>query len=67
MKKYILGLAVSALALSSVSCSDFLNTQPEGQPTTGTYFTNDQQAIDAVEILYADLQQEGCFGREFFW
>ena len=67
MKKYILGLAVSALAITSVSCDDFLNTQPEGQPTTGTYFTNDQQAIDAVEILYADVQQEGCFGREFFW
>ena len=67
MKKYILGLAVSALALTTVSCNDFLNTQPEGSPTTGTYFTNDQQAIDAVEMLYADVQQEGCFGREFFW
>ncbi|MGM9803293.1 MAG: RagB/SusD family nutrient uptake outer membrane protein [Muribaculaceae bacterium] len=67
MKKYILGLAVSSLAFISVSCSDFLDTQPEGQPTTTTYFTNDQQAIDAIDILYADVQQEGCFGREFFW
>lgn len=67
MKKYILGLAVSALALTSVSCSDFLDTQPEGSPSTTTYFTNDQQSIDAVEMLYAYVQQEGCFGREFFW
>ncbi len=67
MKKYILGLAVSSLALVSVSCSDFLNTQPEGNPTTTTFFTNDKQSIDAVAILYADVQQEDCFGREFFW
>lgn len=67
MKKYILGLAISSLALTSVSCSDFLDTQPEGNPTTTTYFTNDQQSIDAVDMLYADVQQERCFGREFFW
>ena len=67
IKKYILDLAVSSLALVSVSCSDFLNTQPEGNPTTTTFFTNDKQSIDAVAILYADVQQEDCFGREFFW
>lgn len=67
MKNYIIGIALSSLALVSASCTDFLNTQPEGNPTTTTYFTNDQQAIDAVDILYADVQQEGCFGREFFW
>lgn len=67
MKKYILGLAISSLALVSVSCSDFLDTQPEGNPTTTTYFTNDQQSIDAIDMLYADVQQESCFGREFFW
>ncbi len=67
MKKYILGLAVSSLALVSVSCSDFLDTMPEGNPSTSTYFTNDQQSIDAIDELYYGVQQEGCFGREFFW
>lgn len=67
MKRYILGLAVSSMALVSMSCSDFLDTEPEGNPATTTYFANDQQAIDVVGMLYHEVQQEGCFGREFFW
>ncbi len=55
------------MALVSMSCSDFLDTEPEGTPATTTYFANDQQAIDAIEDLYYEVQQEGCFGREFFW
>lgn len=65
MKKYISALAMSALVLSS--CSDFLDVQPEGDATTSTYFTNDQQAIDAIDALYERFHQEGCYGRELFW
>lgn len=54
-----------AAALSS--CSDFLDVQPEGNATTTTYFTNDQQAIDAVDKLYSRFPQENMFGRELFW
>ena len=65
MNKYILGTAVLALSLSS--CNDFLDVQPEGNTTTTTYFTNDQQAIDAVNALYQPTHSEGMFGRELFW
>lgn len=65
MKKYILISALSALVCTS--CSDFLDVQPEGDPTTSTYFTNDQQAIDAIDGLYERFHQEGCYGRELFW
>ena len=51
MKKNILFFAMSATLLMS-SCSDFLDVQPEGDATTTTYFTNDLQAIDAVDALY---------------
>lgn len=67
MKKYILSAIAVVGALAMTSCSDFLDVQPEGKPTTTTYFTNDQQAIDAVDMLYARLHQENVFGREFFW
>ena len=50
MNKYIFGTALMALCLSS--CDDFLDVQPEGNTTTTTYFTNDQQSIDAVNGLY---------------
>ena len=56
---------MSLLAFSS--CSDFLDVQPEGDAPTDNYFLNDQQAIDAIDALYAHLQQEGCYGRELFW
>lgn len=62
---YILALACSTLCLSS--CSDFLDVQPEGNPTTTNYFNNDDQAVDAIDGLYAPLHQEGLFGRELFW
>lgn len=65
MKKYISIIALSGLVLSS--CSDFLDVQSEGNHTTNAYFTNDQQAIDAIDGLYAPIHQETGFGRELFW
>ncbi len=66
MKKNILFWAVAASLLTS-SCSDFLDVQPEGNATTTTYFTNDDQAIDAVDALYERFHQEAIYGRELFW
>ncbi|MGN0310093.1 MAG: RagB/SusD family nutrient uptake outer membrane protein [Bacteroides sp.] len=66
MKKNILLVALSAGLLTS-SCSEFLDVQPEGDATTTTYFTSDQQAIDAVDALYERFHQEALYGRELFW
>lgn len=63
--KYILAAVFSAALLSS--CSDFLDVQKEGDPTTTQYFTNDNQAIDAIDALYRPIHQEGLFGREIYW
>lgn len=63
--KYVLTAVLSAALLSS--CSDFLDPQSEGTPTTTQYFVNDNQAIDAIDALYAPIHQEGLFGREIFW
>ncbi len=65
MNKYIIGSVLAVMSLSS--CSDFLDVQPEGNPSTGNFFTNDQQAIDAVDFIYARFSQENMFGRELFW
>ncbi len=66
MKIYISIITVAA-AMTFTSCSNFLDVQPEGNPTTETYFTNDQQSVDIIDMLYARLHQENVFGREFFW
>ena len=68
MKKNILFFAMSATLLMS-SCSDFLDVQPEGDATTTTYFTNDLQAIDAVDALYERFIRKlymdaNCFGNK---
>lgn len=58
-------IVFATLALSS--CEKFLDVVPEGSPTIDSYFQIDQQAVDAVKSLYADITEEDSFGREIFW
>lgn len=67
MKKIITVFSIALGLLSVGACDKFLDVNPEGNPTTTTYFTNDQQAIDAIDYLYARFHQEAMFGREIFW
>ena len=67
MKKYIILALVAAGSLSVASCAKFLDVKAEGSPTADQYFQNDQQAIDAVDGIYARLAQESCMGRELYW
>lgn len=67
MKKNILMLSIAAASLLMTSCSDFLDVQPEGTPSTDQYFKNDQQAIDAVDGLYYEFAQENIYGRNLFY
>lgn len=53
--------------LTTTSCSDFLDVQPEGSSNINNFFNNDQQAIDAVDGLYERFQIEGMYGRDLFW
>lgn len=67
MKKIILFATAAVLALSLASCKKFLDVQPEGAPTSGTFFNSDDHAVNAIKALYAEIVQEGCYGREIFW
>lgn len=67
MKKYIILALIAAGTLSVASCAKFLDVKAEGSPTADQYFQNDQQAIDAVDGIYARLAQESCMGRELYW
>ncbi len=67
MKKYIILALIAAGTLSVASCAKFLDVKAEGFPTADQYFQNDQQAIDAVDGIYARLAQESCMGRELYW
>ena len=67
MKKYISIALVAFCALFLTSCAEFLDVNSQGAPTQNQYFQNDQQAIDAVDGIYARLAQESCLGREIYW
>ena len=66
MKKSIIYLTLPVTLLFT-SCSDFLDVQPEGNPVVTEYFTNDQQAIDAIDGLYERFHQEALYGQDLFW
>lgn len=66
MKKiFIVALSVAALALSS--CADFLNTSPQGSPTSETFFQNDDQAKSFAKNLYQRFSRESYYGRNVHW
>jgi len=68
MKKIFI-FAVAALStLALGGCKNFLDVQPEGAPTTTTYFQNDAQAENAIKALYAVIYDgDDGFGREVYW
>ena len=68
MKKYI-AIALAALcAFSFTACEKFLDYTPEGKPTADHYFLNDQQANNAIDIVYYRLfERDGMFSRDMYW
>ena len=63
MNKFFI-LILSILAL--VSCNDFLEFEPYGQPSSLGSLTN-EQAMQTVYALYEWQYNEGTTGRGFFW
>ena len=66
MKKIFI-IALSVVALAFTSCADFLNTSPQGSPTTETFFQNDDQALSFVKGLYERYTTESLYGRNIMW
>ena len=66
MKKIFI-IALSVVALAFTSCADFLNTSPQGSPTTTTYFQNDDQAKQFVMAFYYEYSDEWSYGRNIMW
>lgn len=68
MKKIFIFAIVALATLSLSGCKEFLDVQPEGAPTTDTYFQNDAQAENAIKAIYAPMYDgDDGFGREIYW
>jgi hypothetical protein len=66
MKRHLI-TALSFLALGLTSCADFLDTKPQGSPTSETYFSNDYQAVQWSKGLYYQWSEEWLFGRDLMF
>ena len=66
MKKIFI-IALSVVALTVSSCADFLNTTPQGKPTSETYFQNDDQAVKFAQVMYQRYSREAYYGRNVHW
>ena len=46
----------------------FLDYSPQGKPTVDNYFLNDDQANNAIDIVYYRLfERDGMFSRDIYW
>ena len=62
--KLIKIFSLSLLLLGISSCSDFLEEEPKGLVTTGSFYTNEQQARQAVNGIYRNLAGSNVTGYE---
>ena len=67
MKKLITSVLIAVAVASMSSCTDFLQPKSENSYSQDNYFTNDKQAIDAVDACYYQFLEEGFMGREWMW
>ena len=68
MKKYIALAILAVCAFSLASCDKFLDYAPQGRPTVDNYFLNDDQANNAIDIVYYRLfERDGMFSRDIYW
>lgn len=69
MKKtihYILSLTVAAATFSACS-KDWVDTKPNGAPTTAFFWQSDNDLKQATAALYVPMRYESTWGRDLFW
>lgn len=70
MKKFIRPLGLAALLVLGTfqSCREsFLDETNPNQLSVGTFFTTENDAINATNSIYAALQQEDLYKRKYFF
>jgi hypothetical protein len=55
MKKYIIFLVAILTLLAPFGCSDYLDVDPEGVKPTEEFFQTQEDAVSAVNAIYARM------------
>jgi starch-binding outer membrane protein, SusD/RagB family len=64
--KYIMILTVVTVAISGCD-EDWVDTKPNGSPTTAFFWKSDEDINKAVGAMYAPMSYESTWGRNLFW
>lgn len=64
-KLYILGLIAFLIGIGS--CEEYLDIQPKNNLTEAEFYTNQEEAIEAVTAAYDPLKHPGGFNINFFF
>ena len=62
---YILALLPLLLVLES--CEKWVDTKPNGNPTTAYFWQSDEDVQKAVASIYVPMRYESTWGRDLFW
>lgn len=60
-------LLASAIFVTFLSCTDELNTQPEGTPTEASFWKTENDLITGANAMYGPLSGSEFYGRGLFW
>lgn len=68
MKKKINYIFIAFLFLSISSCKkNWIDTKPNGSPTTAFFWKSEDDIIKATAALYVPMRYESTWGRDLFW
>ncbi|WP_207421165.1 RagB/SusD family nutrient uptake outer membrane protein [Desertivirga brevis] len=59
---------VLAIVLGTSSCNDaWVDTKPNGSPTTAYFWQSEEDVQKAVASMYVPMRYESTWGRDLFW
>jgi hypothetical protein len=68
MKKKINYIFIALLLLSASACKkNWIDTKPNGAPTTAFFWKSEDDIIKATAALYVPMRYESTWGRDLFW
>ncbi|RPE08887.1 RagB/SusD family nutrient uptake outer membrane protein [Chitinophaga lutea] len=69
MKKTLLNIVYGLVLVTGAgSCGkDWVDTKPNGEPTTAFYWQSDEDLRKATAALYVPMRYESTWGRDLFW
>lgn len=62
--KYII---IASLVAGLSSCTKWVDTKPNGAPTTAYFWQSDNDVLKATAAMYESMKEEATWGRDLFW